>query len=253
MTFFKPSRDRVRCPDGIGSRPRTAASWTRDRDWIVPAEPTQVLNPVLRNGADGFLDGLPVLFTRGIAADELGQPHRAQRQALGQEDPLAVGDDELRRAAADVDQKERVEARGEFAARRQVDQARLLLAGNDVHLDARAAAHGVEEFLGVLRLPHRAGGDGPDELRLLGGDRTLELLDHGDPGLDRLGRQAPRREGFAPEPHRGLLPRQHLENAALVHGGHEQLDAVGADVDGGELFHSGGIFRPPSRDRLKSA
>ena len=33
----------------------------------------------------------------------------------------------------------------------------------------------------------------------------------------------------------------------------EQLDGIGADVDGSELFHSGGIFRPPSRDRLKSA
>ena len=131
-----------------------------------------------------------------------------------------------------------------------MDQARLLLAGNDVHLDAGATAHGVEEFLRVLRLPHRAGGDGPDELRLLGGDRTLELLDRGDPGLDRLGRQAPRRECFTPEPDGGLLPRQHLEHAAFVHGGHEQLDAVGADVDGGELFHGGWIVGSSPGDCL---
>ena len=73
------------------------------------------------------------------------EPDDAERKALGQVDARALGDDELRRAAADVDQEERIETRRELAAHAEVDEPRLLLARDDVDRDAGAPADGLEE------------------------------------------------------------------------------------------------------------
>ncbi len=72
LTLFRPARVRVRCPDGIGSRPRIAASWTSERDWIVPAEPTQVLNPVLRTASAALRATARIAFLTDFRSLSLG-------------------------------------------------------------------------------------------------------------------------------------------------------------------------------------
>ena len=73
-----------------------------------------------------------------------------------------VADDELDRAAADVDDERLAAGEVERRARAEIDEARLLLAANDGQLDAGLVAHDAHEVAAVLRLAHRRGGDGDD-------------------------------------------------------------------------------------------
>ncbi len=106
------------------------------------------LEPRLANRVHGALGRRPdrllhraaILVARGVVSRiAIRQAHDAEGKALRQPDPGALGDHELRRAAADVHEEHRVEPRGKLAADPEVDEARLLFPGNDVHGDARAA------------------------------------------------------------------------------------------------------------------
>jgi hypothetical protein len=182
----------------------------------------------------------------------IGQAHDAEREAFRQQDPGAVRNDELGGAAADVDEKQRVLARGKLAPQREIDQPRLFLAGDDLDAHARALLHGFDELLGVGRLADGAGGDRPDDLGAGAAGELDEVLDGRSPRLDRLGREQPGPQRLAAQAHHGLLPQQDLEGPVLLHVGDQQLDAVGADVDGGERSHRGGILASHRRNGVKA-
>ena len=121
-----------------------------------------------------------------------------------------------------------------------MDQPGLFLPGDDVQGHAGAAQHGGLEFPRVRRLPESARRDGADLLGA-GGPGLPHQGFHGrDAGLDRLVAQAAGKQRLGAEADHLLPARQDFESAVLVHSRHQQLDGVGADVDGGErLLHGG--------------
>ena len=104
-------------------------------------------------------------------------------------------------------------------------------------VEAGAPAHRFDELLRVLRLAHRAGGDGAHNLSSGPSGNRQKVLDGGGAGLDGLGRETAGDEGVVAQADHGLFAGQDLEGSVLFHGGDEQLDAVGADVDGGQRLH----------------
>ena len=220
MTFFRAARVSVRCPVGFGSRPSTAASWTSESDWIVPEEPTQVLKPFFRTACAArwatariaLLHLADVVLGGRIAlAETVGEAHDAEREALGQEHAGAVRDDELGRAAADVDQEEGVVRGRELAPDGEVDQPGLLLAGDHVDPHARALLDRGDELVRVRRLPHRAGRHGPDDLgaRAVASVARCSTVEHARPRWPpaKAGRSAASRCRGAPSPSRAARRR----------------------------------------------
>src|SRR5205807_2567597 len=94
---------------------------------------------------------------------------------------LAPGaDHELGRAAADVEhERRRLFVRVALAHRPEKRQLRLLVAGEDVRLQAVALLHLLGELLPVRRVAHRAG---EDRERGAGADRRSSWCDIGRPG-----------------------------------------------------------------------
>ncbi len=172
LTFFSPSRVSVRWPVGLGSRPRMAASWTSDRDWMVPEEPTQVLKPFLRTASTAFFATPRIAFFMARTSLSEGGSLRANWSARRTtpsgrlsvrrtREPSEI--DELGRTSPDVDQEERVLPGRELAAQRQVDEPGLLLSGDHLHPHPGALVDGRDELVGVGGLPDGAGRDGPDD------------------------------------------------------------------------------------------
>ena len=79
----------------------------------------------------------------------------AKRDAL-------LADQHLGRAAADVDQHQPAVEHRHGLQHAEVDEARLLDAGDDLDLDVGLAPGAADEDVVVLGLAHRAGGDGAD-------------------------------------------------------------------------------------------
>src|SRR5262249_10078743 len=89
----------------------------------------------------------------------LGQPDRAEGDGVELGRLLADGGGELRRPAADVDAQR---ARRLWLAVKdaEADEARLLLAGDDLEVQPGLVAGAADDLVLVLRLAARAGGDG---------------------------------------------------------------------------------------------
>ena len=173
MTFFSASRVSVRCPVGLGSRPRTAASCTSDSDWIVPDEPTHVLKPFLRTAWTARLATRRIAFFISRMSRSEGGSFLAWRSArrTTPSGRLSVRStrvpSEMTNSVeppADVDEEEGVLVRRELAAHGEVDEARLLLAGDHLHPHARALLDGGDELVRLGRLADGAGRHGAHHL-----------------------------------------------------------------------------------------
>ena len=212
------------------------------------------LGGALGDAADRLLHLPDVAVRRRVALGvAVGQADHAERQAFGQEHPRAVGDDELGRAPADVDEEERVVGRRELAAHGEVDEAGLLLAGDHVHADAGALPDGGDEVVGIGRLADGAGRHGAHDLGARAVGELGQVLDGRRPRLDGLGREHARPQRLAAQAHHLLLAQDDVEGSVFFDVGDEQLDAVGADVDGGKRFHRGASVPPGRRYGVKEA
>ena len=119
----------------------------------------------LQPRADRLAQGLLVARGQRVRRDvEVREAHRAEVEALGEEHLLSLGDDDLRRAAADVEDEERVAGGRKVRAHGPRDEARLLLPRDHGEADPRLAPRAPDELAAVRRLAHGARRDGRDRL-----------------------------------------------------------------------------------------
>ncbi len=141
----------------------------------------------------------------------------------------AVADDQLGRAAADVDHQCRPGG-GVLGGGAEVGQPRLFGAVEDAGREREALTQLGDEGRAVAGVADGAGGDrvdGPDaELP----DRRHVLADRRAGVLDRLGREAAREVDAPAQPGDRAAPLDRADPAPL-HVGHEQPRRVGPDVD----------------------
>ena len=145
-------------------------------------------------GGDVAREGRDLRRLRRIVVEEaLGEPHHADVEAAHERRRLAGGaDGELRAAAADVDEQERVRGGGRRVARDEPRGAAaegeraLLLPGQDPPRQAEVVLEGLEELPAVPGVAQDAGGD--------------EQAPRGAVGLDA--RRVPGEAGVRPAPRR---------------------------------------------------
>ncbi len=261
LTFLSPSRVSVRWPVGVASRPRTAASWTRESDWIVPEEPTHVLKPVLRTASVARLATARIAFLIALRSRSLGGSSRRYRSASRTTPSGRLSVIWTREPSEMTNSVEpppmSMRKSGSKRAGNSLRTPRLM----------SRASSSPETTSTVTPVRRRTASRKAAELEA---SRTAQVATArtrsapaawierrncstaSDPRLDGLVRQAARGEGLAAQAHQGLLARHHLQRSVLFDGGDQQLDAVGSDVDGGELPHHRGILRPGRGTALKA-
>ena len=164
--------------------------------------------------------------------EAVGEPNRAQLEAPGGEDLASLTDQDLGRAAADVAQEQAAVEDRYRLKDAQVDQPGLLDARDDLDLDSGLSRRRHE--LGVVRgLAHCAGGHGPNGSTVDVGD-LLHAAQRLHAAGDGVGLQALHVATAGSEAHHLLLAGDHLEAVLAGHPSHDEVDAVRADVDGGE-------------------
>ena len=116
------------------------------------------------------------------------------------------------------------------ARRTEEGEAGLLVARDRAGVDAEPLAQLLAKCIAVGRVPHGAGREGDDRLRLKLVDRGAVLGDGVEHPLDRtVGEAAARVDAFA-EPGDGGAPVE-LADATLLHLADEQTGGVRAEVD----------------------
>ena len=171
--------------------------------------------------------------------EAVGQPDRSQLEAAGGEHLSPLADQDLGRAAADVAQEQPAVEHRHGLQHAEVDEAGLLHAGDDLDLDARLLPRRGDELGVVLRLPDRARGDRPDRSAVDVGDLLHAAQRLHAPG-DGVGLQSLHVTPAGAEAHHLLLAGDDLEAVLARHPGHDEVEAVGADVDGGERLRVAG-------------
>ena len=138
-------------------------------------------------------------------------------------------DDQLGRAAADVDDQRRT--RGHvLRGGAEVGEPRLLLAVEDARREREPLPQLGDEGASVAGVPDRAGRDRVDPLRAQLPDHLDVLADRLADRLDRLRGQLPGEIDPAPQPRHPAAPLDR-RNPPPDHVGHQQPSRVGADVD----------------------
>ena len=160
----------------------------------------------------GALRHLAALARRGRVRDGtgLGEANDAQLERGREVQLLRVGEHDLERAAAQIEQGHAPLAEVERAARAEVDEPGLLVAADDADVDAHLVARRPHELAAVLRLAHgarrhrdqRVGlvavGDAAQELQRV--ERAPKHLGRDDARVQRSNRPA------GPSPWRGRAP-----------------------------------------------
>jgi hypothetical protein len=141
-------------------------------------------------------------------------------------------DDELGASATDVDGEVLAVEHGHRLQDAEVDEPCFFDAGDDLDLDARFVPRAPQEVLAVRCLAYGAGCDGDDARVVAVGD-LAEAPERLDAAIDRGGIHLGHVARPVPEPDRLLLPGQHVEAAVVPEPGDDEMDRVGADVDGG--------------------
>ena len=218
---------------------------------------------LLHRGGDRLRDvghHLPLVpAVEGVGAYELlGQADDAQLQALRH---VGAGSRALRQldaAAADVDHDRGAPGYVYAVHRRAMDEARLLGPRDDADLDAGPLADGVQELAPVVRLADGARRGGDDLVHVVRLGQARELAERLE-GREhrRLGERAPA-EAAGAEPDHLLLAVDDLERAVRPYLHDDDVDGIGADVDGGDAHAGTGRggedrFEPASGRRLARA
>jgi hypothetical protein len=123
-----------------------------------------------------------------VAQEALGEPDRAQLEAARLERLAVLPDHELRAPTTDVDEEVAPVEHRHGLQHPEVDETRLLCAGDDLHPHPRVLASATDELVPVLRLADGAGCDREH----IGSRAVRDLAEAGerlDPPLDGLGRE----------------------------------------------------------------
>ena len=174
------------------------------------------------------------LGRQGIGLAKLPlQAHGADAGAGEHPGVGAIGQHELGGATTDVDDGVGALAEGHAREHPQIDQPGLLRPAHQIHLQAELLLEGLQELAAVGRLANGAGGGGHDLLHAVA-LRQLAVVAEGAEGpFHGLGAEVAAQRVALPEPGGGLLSEEHAKTAQLlVHLGDQQVDRVGADVDG---------------------
>jgi DNA-binding Lrp family transcriptional regulator len=115
----------------------------------------------------------------------------------------------------------------------EMDEARLLDAGDHLDFDACFLTGSSHEVVVVLRFPHCARGDRSNG-RGFGLRDSSHVRERGDAPIDGVGSQALHVAGARAESHHHALPRHDIEAVVRRHARHDEVDRVGADVDRGQ-------------------
>ena len=162
------------------------------------------------------------------------QPHGPHTGAAEGAGIAAVRQHQFRGATADVEDQMGLIPKGHAREHPQVNQAGLLRATHQIHLQAELLLDGLQEFPTVGGLAHGAGGRRHHiaGLHAMAGGQLAAMAQGGERPLDGLGAQVARLRVALPQPGGRLLREQHREAAqGRVHLGDQQVNRVGADVD----------------------
>ena len=164
----------------------------------------------------------------------LGQADDAELQRRRVVQLLRVGEDDLERAAAEIEQRHPPLAEVQRAARAQVDEARLLVAADDADVDARLVARRAHELAAVLGLAHRAGRDRHQRVDVVAIGDAAKRAQGVQPAPEHLGRDHPVVQGRVAEPDHLLGAVEHVDVPARSDVRHDQVERVRADVERGD-------------------
>ena len=145
----------------------------------------------------------------------------------------ALADEELGGSSSDVDEHEAAIEHRHGLQHAEMDEARLLDAGDDLYVDARLLPGASDEVVVVLRLPHRARRDRSDR-RGFGFRDATHVREGSDAPVDGVGGEALHVAGTRAEADHLALPRHHIEAIVRCYPRDDEVDRVGADVDRGQ-------------------
>ena len=167
-------------------------------------DPAELRQRLAERAVDGLLEqalARPVDRLRPLEV-RLEHPHGAEGKRHREHGVPAFEQRQLRRAAAHVDEERAPVAEREASRDGELDEPRLLDALDGLELDPRLAARALDERAAVLRLAHGARRDRPVRVDLPAVHLLAELAQRRARLADRRGREAPRQEHLAAEPHR---------------------------------------------------
>jgi hypothetical protein len=97
-----------------------------------------------------------------VRKEALRHPYRADLEAVGVADPPPLTNQEFRASAADIEESDPIVENRERLQHAEIDQARLLEAGDNLHLDPGLLPNPKDELITVGSLTHGACGHRPD-------------------------------------------------------------------------------------------
>ena len=170
--------------------------------------------------------------------EPLGQADHAEPEAapLLQAGSRASGD--LDTAAADVDGDGNLAWHGSAVCGGQVDQPRLLGAGDHARADGGLLRNGPEEFTAVFRLAHGARRNRHCFIDAMRFSQTPELRQDLECRMHCFRRERPAIQAAGPEADHFLFAVDDLEGEIGAHPYDDHVHRIRADVDSGEAHHS---------------
>ena len=167
---------------------------------------------------------------RATGEEAVGRPHRAELEAAGGDDLAALAEQELGRAAADVDEQQPPVEDGDRLEHPELDQASLLDPRDDLDVDPGLVPGAAEELLGVGGLAHRARGHGAHR-GAVAVDDAAHPLQRGDAPVDGVGVELLHVAAAVAEADHLPLAGERLEPVTADRAGDDEMEAVGADVE----------------------
>ncbi len=209
----------------------------RGADGIVPAQLAVARGKGLERGCDIGQRGIPAFAAEFAVAEILaGGRHAAQLDTLALDGVQAAADDAFGRSTADVQHQPQAATLGWLGVGdAQIDQARLLAAGDHFDGMPERAFGRHQEGLRGRQLAHGIGGDRAHPLRRDVADALAKPRQASIGTLARLRRQAA--AGIQPvrQANRLAQPVDHPQLTEQVLR-HHHVETVGPQVDGGQHF-----------------
>ena len=166
----------------------------------------------------------------------------AHEQALPLVGGIALTDDQLRTAATDIHHQSSVVPGRQAMGHAQVDQSCLLASGDDFDGMVERPLGTLDEGVIGVDLAHGIGADSTDILRRQGAESLGEAFQTGQGPLSHLGEQTFVLGQTLSKPYRLTQTIDDLQMAVFdLH--YNEMEAVGAQVDGGDGFFCFGFSR----------
>ena len=175
---------------------------------------------------------------RAVRKEPLRHADAAELQRLQALGRHPAADDELGRAAADVDDEPRLGRRRQFVRDAEIDEARLFVAADDVDREAECGFGLRQEFRRILRDAERVGRDRAHGGRMQSRQPLAKALEACERRAPRGQRQVAFLVDARAEADR-LAPRVEAEDLVAFHTADLEAKAVRAQIDDRERGRSG--------------